>query len=153
MGLEDVDPGDEMNRYGDYVYLEHDEQAGGAYAPVEGDAVSLDANGVLKKAEEGENVIGILYTYPYFGDSGGSAGGDTIDQDQPATVKTQGTVKAHVTANVSAGSALGAPDVTNGAAAGELDDDGQTNTDDQGFEALSDPVTEDGEEYANVLLR
>jgi hypothetical protein len=151
MGLEDVDPGDETHRYGDYVYLSHDEQAGGTSAPEEGDAVSLDGSGNLKQAEQGDDVVGVLYTYPYYGDSSGS--GPQIDQNQPATVKVQGSVKARVDPGVTPGDALGAPDEAAEAEKGELGLASDTNGSDQGFRALSGTVTEDGQEYADVLLR
>lgn len=149
MAVEDVDPGDETHRYGDRVPLPHDEESGGVNAPEPGEAVALDGNGNIKQAEQGDNIVGVLKTYPYYGDSQNRQ----IDQDQPATVKLQGSLKANVKAGVTAGTELGAPDEANGAAKGELGPASDTNTEGQHFVALGDAFTEDGDEYAEVMLR
>jgi hypothetical protein len=149
MAVEDVDPGDETHRNGDYVPLPHDEQAGGVKAPSRGHAVAIGSDGNIKQAEEGDSVVGVLHTYEYFGDSPN----EQIAQNTPATVKTRGTVKARVDPGVVAGDALGSPDESADGEKGELGLAGDTNSGDQGFRALSDAATEDGQEYAEVLLR
>lgn len=145
-GLQDTEAGDETRRHGHTVSVPHDQQAGGVYDVAEGEAVSVDGSGNIKQAEEGDVVLGVLHEYPVAGEN------DTIRQDREAVVAVMGTYKAKVTANVSAGSALGAPDVMNGADAGEFDDSGQTNSSDQGFRAVEVYQDSSNQHWAEVRL-
>lgn len=151
-GLEDTDPGAETRRHGKTVGIPHGEADGtqvdnAAVQP--GDAVTVDGSGNIAQAAEGDVVVGVLVNYTVYGDSNNA--GPYIDAAYDATVAVSGTYKARVSGNVTGGSALGAPDVSNGAAAGEFDDDGQTNTDDQGFRAVD--VYNDGtQDWAEVSL-
>lgn len=152
-GLEDTDPGAETRRYGDTVGLPHSVSDG---TPVDnatvqpGDAVTVDGSGNIAQAAEGDVVVGVLVNYTVYGDSNNN--GPFVDGAYDATVAVNGTYKAHASGNVVVGSALGAPDVTNGASAGELDDAGQTNTSDQGFRAVDVYTDSSGQDWAEVSL-
>lgn len=117
MTFEDLSPGDETRRNGDYVGLPHN----GADI-VEGEFVDLGSDGIeAVTAPESDDIVGVLYTYQYFHDADG---GEKVDQERDATVKTSGTVKADVSGitDAGAGDVLGA----NGEAVilSEPDDDG-----------------------------
>jgi hypothetical protein len=154
--FDDLDYGDETRRNGDYVGLPHDQdQSNGSSDATndvaEGMAVTVDAQGNIAAAEDGENVVGVLYTYQYYEDG---QTGESIDQDRNATVKTQGTVKAYVASDTAAGEAL-APDSTNEDAGVLANTNGSANT--SNIVALSDAKQQDVDGttryYAEVLLR
>lgn len=103
-----LDAGDETRRQGDYVGLPHDEATDGV---VEGEPVTYDGTDIAAAAVDGagggDAIFGVLYTYQYYQDP---QTGETVRQDQDATVKTSGTVIAdlsNVAATPSAGQALG----------------------------------------------
>lgn len=149
--FEDLDFGDETRRNGDYVGLPHDQASGGANDVKEGQPVAIDPNGNIKKAEDGDTIVGVLYTYQYYGED------NSIRQDREATVKTQGTVKAEVTQDASAGDSLAAPN-TGGTATGTAESAGMFGIEDADdsypFVALTDPADPDGDGryYSEVLL-
>lgn len=146
--FEDLGYGDETRRNGDYVGLPHDQDAGTTSAADEGEAVAIDGSGNIKQAEDGDNIVGVLYTYQYYHDADT---GSTIDQDRDATVKTQGTVKAKVASSVEAGNSLNT-DTDGSSDAGVFSE--VNGSADGPFVALQD-ATEDADEnyYAEVLLR
>lgn len=150
-GLQDTLAGSETRRNGDTVGIAHGESDGTLLenATVQpGDVVAVDGSGNIKQAAEGDIVVGVLVNYDVYG---ASHQGEQIKGDVDANVAVQGTYKARASANVAAGSALGAPDVTNGASAGEFDDSGQTNSSDQGFRAIE--VYNDGsQDWVEVRL-
>lgn len=146
--FEDLGYGDETRRNGDYVGLPHDEASGGTSAADEGEAVAVDGSGNIKQAEDGDNIVGVLYTYQYFHEANA---GDAIDQDREATVKTQGTVKAKVASTVSAGDSLNT-DTAGASNAGVFSE--VNGSADGPFVALQDATEDaDGNYYAEVLLR
>lgn len=113
-----LDAGDETRHRGDYLGFPHTEADGTAIGdivgPVEGEFVTLDANGdIAAAAVPGDNtgtdnLVGVLYTYPYYGDS--SNAGPYVRGGRDATVKTGGTVVvdfSNVAASPSAGDRLG----------------------------------------------
>jgi len=141
----DLDFGDETRRNGDYVGLPHDEANDNVQ---EGEAVSFDGTHIQSCAGS-DPMVGVLYTYQYAGDSGGSPQPESnIVQDRNATVMTRGTVKAFVEDGVSAGDALTA----GGSNDGVFDTAGSQDVD-AGPIALSDAVEEGSDYYAEVLLR
>jgi hypothetical protein len=152
--------GDETRKQGDYIGVEHDQQAGGLYDVKPGQAVSTDGSGVLKQYENGDVLLGVLSNYERSGDSGGPSDPAPIDQNQDANVKVSGVAKVEVsndTGNTidvaNTGLELGV-DSTNGVA-GVLDagDDGQAEA-----LSLSGAVEDDRPDgttayYAEVRLR
>lgn len=98
MVFDDLDPGDETRRNGDYISLPHGAAEDGSGGPSEGDVVAMDTNGELTAvnnndgagALEEADVVGVLYTYQYYGEP------STIRTDRDATVKTHGAVKANI---------------------------------------------------------
>lgn len=137
MAYYDVDPGDETHRYGDYIEAPHDEATYG-YEP--GDFVALAADGTLVPAGHADStggVLGVLYTLPPLNNRNRDV--YTVDQDAPAGVKVQGTVLAAV----ATGTTPGPLTIT--------ESDGTT-TSEAGF-VTKEPVTIDGSDYSEVLLR
>ncbi len=151
--FDDLDYGDETRRHGDYVGIPHDQdQSNGSSTSDndvdEGHAVHVDSQGNIAKANEGEAVVGVLYTYQYFGE--GQPG--TIKQDREATVKTSGTVKAYVESGINAGDPLEAGVTTNGV----FDTSNATDSEMANYVALTDAVEDpanSGDYYAEVLIR
>lgn len=153
MAVEDVDYGDTTHRYGDKVALPHDQESSGDNDVNEGEAVAIDENGYIAKADvSGAGpAVGVLKNYEYFGDSPN----EQIAQGTDATVLMQGTVKARVASGVSAGEHLATPDSSGTGTAGVLAAGGAGESN---FVALSDATQEDLEDgttayYAEVLLR
>jgi hypothetical protein len=114
MVYEGLNPGDETRRNGDYVGLPHDQDAGGTADVDEGQLVAFDGTNIVAVDDtSAEDVFGVLYTYQYAGDSGGSPQPDSnIVQDRDATVKTSGTAIADLSgmttpSSPSAGDVLG----------------------------------------------
>lgn len=153
--FDDLSYGDETRRHGDYIGVPHDFASGGTSAPLEGQAVSIDGSGNIKKYENGEVFLGVLHTYNYYYDP---SSGPTVDPDKDATVKVSGTVKAEVSndtgnsLDVAPGDALGV-DTTNGVA-GVLDS-GSEALDVVALMATTQDDRPDGTTayYADVLLR
>lgn len=154
----DLSYGDETRADSAKIGLEHDYGAGGEYDVEPGQAVTLDGDGVMIKADDGDAVIGVLKNYVRGGDSGGPSDPAPVNPRAPATVKTEGPVKAEVsndtdnTLDVSAGDTLGF-DGTDGVA-GVLDNSGG----DTDFIAITDAVQDDRPDgttayYSEVLLR
>lgn len=134
MVFDDLDPGDETRRNGDYISLPHAADETGAGGPDEGDFVALDADGNLTAVDNGDGtaegeIIGVLYTYQYYGAQ------NRIRTDRDATVKTHGAVKANVGGYNTGGNAYGQGDVLG--TSGEV--------------VLLTDV--DGDGYAEVLVR
>jgi len=160
----DLGYGDETRKRGDYVGLPHDQDESNGSSTAENDvkpgqAVSIDAQGNIKQAEDGENIVGVLVDYQRFGDSGGPDDPGSIKQDENATVKVGGTVKAEVAGADSSAPAVEAGDLlgidTDDGTAGVLDGEASPETD---FVALSGAVEDeryDGTQayYAEVRLR
>lgn len=152
---DDLDYGDETRGEAvQTVGLPHGAPESGADGedhPVEGMVVSVNGDGELAPAADGENAVGVLYTYQYFGDS--SHDGPYVRTDRDATVAVGGKLKVHVNEDVGAGDAL-APDTD---AAGVLDAGGSES--DSNFVALSDARQQgelpngDDAYYAEVLVR
>jgi len=147
--FDDISYGDETRTNGDYVGLPHDEATDGVK---EGQAVALDGTDIAAAAA-GDPVVGVLYTYQYYGDSGGPSDPGTVDQDGPATVKTSGTVKAEVESTVAAGDALEAGVST----AGVFDTTDATDAEMANYVALTDAKQDDRPDgstayYAEVLI-
>jgi hypothetical protein len=135
--------GDETRDSGDTVGLPHDEDSDGV--PV-GQAVMFDGS-TIAAATGTDPIVGVLSNYPVYGED------NTVDQDQDATVKTAGTVKAEVESGVSAGDGLDAGTSTNGVFDTAADDADLVNA-----VALTDAKRDDrpdgGEaHYAEVLLK
>lgn len=137
MVFDDLDPGDETRRNGDYVSFPHATNEDGSGGPTEGDLVGLDTNGNLVAVNNDDGagalqeatVVGVLYTYQYYGE------GDNIRTDREATVKTHGAVKGNIG---------GYDAVSNGYTAGDAAGaDGEVML-------LTDP---DADGYAELLVR
>jgi succinate dehydrogenase/fumarate reductase flavoprotein subunit len=103
MQFEDLDPGDEAQRYGHYLYLT------AAEAVEAGQAVTVDSNGDAALLSAGDDVAGVAYI--------DAAAGEEL------TIKTNGPVVAAVGPDAGAGISVGSHDGT-GAGAGELGDEG-----------------------------
>ena len=89
---EDLDPGDEAQRYGHYIYVPAAEQL------YSGEAVTIDANGEATRvaANGSDSVDGIAYI--------NAAAGEEV------TVKTNGPVVASVEPDAGAGDTVGTHD-------------------------------------------
>jgi hypothetical protein len=139
MGVEDIDPGDETHRHGDYVKAQHN-FTDLASAPEEGDAMTIDASGNAVQAEAGDPIVGMLCTVPEYE----TPDGPILKEDGYVTLKARGSAKARVDAAVDGGVNLG----TAAADAGAFG----TN-EEQGYVTLGESFTEDGTEYVDLLLR
>jgi hypothetical protein len=112
MVFEDLNPGDETRRNGDYVALPHpdgDDTALDSVTIPRGRAVTYDGTALAEPAgDNSELVAGVLANYNVYGDSGSEEVGPE------ATVKMRGEVIADLTAyengaaTVEEGGALGA---------------------------------------------
>lgn len=135
--------GDPTRQSGDYVGLPHDEE--NDEIPV-GRAVTFDGSIIAECTGDTDSLVGVLSNYPVYGEN------NTVDQDQDATIKTHGTVKAEVESDVSAGDALTAGETTDG-----VFDTQETETQDASAVALSDAKQDDRDDdtayYAEVLLK
>lgn len=103
MQFEDLDPGDEAQRYGHYLYLTASE------AIEAGQAVTVNSDGDAALLASGDDVAGVAYI--------DAAAGEEL------TIKTNGPVVAAVGSSASAGVSVGSHDGT-GAGVGELGDEG-----------------------------
>lgn len=106
MQFEDLDPGDEAQRYGHYLYLT------AAEAVEAGEAVTVNSDGdaALLGDGAGNDVAGVAYI--------DAAAGEEV------TIKTNGPVVAAVGGDAAAGVSVGSHDGTGAAGAGELGDEG-----------------------------
>lgn len=141
---DDLDFGDETRGEAlQTVGLPHGAAEDGSGGPDEGMAVTVDGGNIVA-ATQGDNVVGVLYTYQYFGDS--SRDGPYVRTDRDATVAVGGKFKAYVGSGVVAGDAL-APDDDG---AGVLGPAGDASSN---LVALSDAKEQDEDHYAEVLVR
>lgn len=105
--------GDETRANGDFVQLpDPDVEEDGTNAVGAGVPVAYDGSTITPAAINGsgggDDVVGVLYTYQYFGDS--SRNGPFIDTTREPTVMTRGAVVADlsdVAATPAAGDVLG----------------------------------------------
>jgi succinate dehydrogenase/fumarate reductase flavoprotein subunit len=104
MQFEDLDPGDEAQRYGHYLYLT------AAEAVEAGEAVTVNTDGDAALLTGGDDVAGVAYI--------DAAAGEEV------TIKTNGPVVAAVGGDAAAGLSVGSHDGTGAAGAGELGDEG-----------------------------
>lgn len=125
MQFEDLDPGDEAQRYGHYIYLT------AAEAVEAGQAVAVNGDGDAVLAAGGDDVAGVAYI--------------DVDAGEELTIKTNGPVVAALGDDAAAGSSVGSHDGT-GAGAGELGDEGDEYV-------VLETRTEDGQKYGLVAQR
>lgn len=106
MQFEDLDPGDEAQRYGHYIYLTAAEAVGA------GDALTVNGNGEAALTTEGgsDDVAGVAYI--------DAAAGEEV------TIKTNGPVVAAIGGGAAAGDSVGSNGGTAGQGGGELTPDG-----------------------------
>jgi len=125
MQFEDLDPGDEANRYGHYIYLT------AAEAVESGQAVAVNGDGEASLAASGDDVAGVAYI--------------DVAAGERLTIKTNGPVVAALGDDAGVGSSVGSHDGS-GASAGELGDEGDE------YVVLK-TRTEDGQKYGLVAQR
>lgn len=106
--------GDETRNSGDYIKLPHGNTGTDVTdpTPAEGIAVTISGGEITAAAVDGSNtgdqVVGVVYTYQYAGDS--SREGPYVRTDEEATVKTHGAIVTDlsgVSASPSEGDVLG----------------------------------------------
>jgi len=109
-----AEAGDETRLNGDYVKLPHGNTGDNVTdpTPAAGIPVTISGGEITAAAVDGsgtgDDVVGVVYTYQYFGDS--SRQGPFVRTDEDATVKTHGSIVADlsgVAASPSEGDVLG----------------------------------------------
>jgi len=108
-----AEAGDETRLNGDYVKLPHGNTGDHVTDPTPAAGVPVTISGgeitaVTGSGSINEDVVGVVYTYQYFGDS--SRQGPFVRTDEDATVKTHGSIVADlsgVAASPSEGDVLG----------------------------------------------
>jgi hypothetical protein len=145
---DDIDYGDETRGEAlQTVALPHDSSS--ASDLPEGTAVTWDSNNdVITAATDGDDVLGILYTYQYYA---GNSGGSQIRTDRKATVAVGGKVKARVHTDVVPGAVAVGANGSNG----ELETTAASP--ESNFTALSGSQSQDDRfgntaQYAEVLI-
>lgn len=94
MAFEDLDPGDETRRNGDYVSFPHPDSEGDALSGVtipRGAPVTYDGTDLAESTADADEIAGILANYDVYGDTGNEKVG------AEANVKMRGEVLADLT--------------------------------------------------------
>lgn len=94
----DLDPGDEARRHGDRLGFPHPVSDGTALDNVSnldpGVPVKFDGTDIAESTAVSDDIVGILWTLPVYGDS---THGPYVDGDKDATVAVRGSYIADLT--------------------------------------------------------